>query len=111
MLTPQQQSDRLNKAQLRAFGEPIAYTPAAGGAAIDTKCLLLKAPLQQSMAPGYFAHVEVDPAVITDPQKGDIVTWADGTVYQVERVTNSPYGLTLLELHATEDVPNDGEDL
>lgn len=78
-------------------GEPISYT--GRGQTIQTVCLLSPVPITQSTAPGYFADIEVDPLVITDPARGDQVEWKDGVIYTVAAIARRPYNLTALALH------------
>jgi hypothetical protein len=82
------------------FGEPISYVPDAGGGdPIPTSCILLKERVTQSASPGFFCDVQVDPLVITRPQRGDQVQWADDTIYVVAQIIAPPYSLTTLALH------------
>ncbi len=95
----------LNAACLDSYGKPITYRGQLGLAdPIATTCTLLPPRIDQSASPGYFADIEVDPAVITSPQRRDEVDWADGTVYVVGKVLNPPYGLMTLALHRKYDV-------
>lgn len=88
---------------LASFGEAIGYRATGKGEPIDAVGILLRPAVQQSSAPGYFADVQVDPAVIVDPQKGDVVVWADGVEYVVSRVIAPPYELTTLVLFRQDD--------
>jgi len=92
--------------QLRTFGEPITYTPAQGtGDPVSTTAILETSVIDQSSAPGVFAQIRVDPAVIT-PVRGDVVTWADGTVYIVANIApRRAYEMPLLSLQAKWDPP------
>lgn len=78
-------------------GEPISYVKQ--GQITKTVCLLSRVPITQSSAPGFFADIEVDPLVITDPKRGDEIEWKDGVIYVVGSVIRDPYGLTALSLH------------
>jgi hypothetical protein len=95
-------SSDLQSAALAEFGEPITYIGAKGAdtdGAIATVAILCAPTLLQSGTPGYFADLEVDPVVVVNPQKGDRVVWADGSVYEVARVVQRPYQLTKLAVH------------
>ncbi|HYX47872.1 MAG TPA: hypothetical protein VE820_13770 [Sphingomicrobium sp.] len=95
----------LNDACLDSFGKSIAYRGGQGLAdPIATTCTLLPPRIDQSASPGYFADIEVDPTIITNPQRKDEVDWADGTVYVVSKVLNPPYGLVTLALHRKFDL-------
>lgn len=99
-----------NAAMLDEFGEPIEYRPADGkGEPIVTVGILLRPTMQQSRGPGYFADVQVDPAVVVDPEKGDAVVWADGVEYEVMRVVAAEDELTTLVLHRKDDPIEVGE--
>lgn len=92
-------ADRWNKAGLKG-GPPISYVPDSGGGdPISTTCILLPGRVTQSTAPNFFSDVQVDPLVITRPQRGDQVQWADDTIYVVAQVIAPPYSLTTLALH------------
>ena len=95
---------RVNSACLSTFGEPITYITNAGGhVEISTSCILRPPEIDGSSSPGYFADIEVDPAVITAPQRKDIVIWADETVYVVSKVVQPAYGMPILALHRKDD--------
>lgn len=90
----------LNAAELAEFGEPITYIPSGGaGEPIQTVCRPRKPLIDQSSGPGYYADIDVDPAVIKNPQRRDVVIWQDGTPYVVNKVVNPPYGLATLAIH------------
>ncbi len=94
----------LNAAELESFGVSITYRVNKGAAApIDALAILRKPAVMQSSAPGYFGDIDVDPAVISDPQLGDVVVWTDGVEYVVARVINPPYGLMTLAIHRRTD--------
>lgn len=88
-------------AQLRTFGEPITYLPYGGvGLPIETTCIQTAPAIEQSMSPGYFADIHVDPLVIAAPQKKDEVAWADGAFYVVTKVARPlPDSMYILALH------------
>src|SRR5260370_9920866 len=87
--------------QLRAFGEPVTYIPAKGlGDPIEISAILDKPQIDQSGTPGYFADIHVDPAIVTNPLRGDQVIWADETVYVVAKVARpARYSMFVLALH------------
>ena len=97
------QSAAINAAALKQFGEPVVYQSVDGGPSVSTTAIIGQPTIEQSTSPGYFADVEVDPVVITNPQRDDQITWADGVVYIVGRVVAPPYGLTKLALHRLAD--------
>lgn len=89
-----------NAAVLDAMGVDITYTPNCGtGAPFAVLCKPMKPVIDQSAAPGYFADIGVDPTVILNPQRKDLVTWPDGSVYIVGKVVTPPFGLTVLAIH------------
>ncbi len=102
--------------QLAAYGEPITYTPAAGnppkpgtGTPFPATALPDRPGISQSTSKAYFMDIHVDPSVVTAPVRGDLVTWADGTVYEVTKVAkgadgqDSNYGMFRLALHIQSD--------
>jgi hypothetical protein len=93
-------------ASLEAMGIDIIYIPLKGqGDAIATRCFLSKPQVEQSSAPGYFGHIEVDPLVIVNPQVKDEVVWADDTRYWVgPGIVNGPRGMVKLALHRKFDL-------
>ncbi len=93
-------ANRLNAAELAEFGDSIVYTP-AGGQPFSAVVMLRKQPIAQSVPVGFFADVEIDPAV--NPQKGDVVTWIDGVTYVVARVVAPKDELALVSLHRKVD--------
>jgi hypothetical protein len=107
----------LNAAQLAEFGEPITYqsyqgpgpqlsNPILDGNGNPPLAIPHEPKMLQSGALGYWADIEVDPAVIPNPQRYDQVTWADGNVYQVGRRSRSDqYSLWLLSLHKADTPP------
>jgi hypothetical protein len=88
---------------LETMGEPITYRVGGSGEPIETSAILDASGRAESSAPGYFGEIEVDPAVVTDPQMGDLVIWADGVEYLVQRVVRPAYGLTRLQLRRKAD--------
>ena len=88
----------LNDATLDALGYPITYIPISGDNPIKTLCMLKKPEIDQSLSPGYFADLDIDPLQIPNPQRKDEVVWADGTVYVVNRVLNAPRGFTTVAM-------------
>ena len=70
------------------------------GDPILTTAIMDKPNIDQSSAPGYFADIHVDPAIITAPLRGDEVVWPDGTVYVVAKVLRPDlYSMYILALH------------
>ncbi len=88
-------------------GEPIIYTSVVNGqqqTPITTTAILLPNGIEQSSSPGYFADIEVDPALVTAPARGDLVQWADGTVYVVAQIApKRPYSMFALAIHRQDD--------
>jgi hypothetical protein len=95
----------LNAAQLATFGEPITYTPDKGlGDPIATTAILDRSKIDQSTSPGYFGEISIDPLQVTNPARGDQVTWADGVTYTVAKVIRTDnYNLFTAVLHRTSD--------
>lgn len=108
-------------ALLAVRGEPITYTPAAlppGGVAgqdalipgtgtpIQTSAILYPPAIAitQSSQPNYFADIDVDPTVITNPMRNDLVAFSDGTIYFVSKIVQpDAYGMKRLALHRKTD--------
>ncbi len=83
---------RINSAVFREFGEPVTYRPLKGGDPVETNVILRTDSHSgsQPTAPGFFAEIEVDPSVITDPLKGEEVVWGDGRRYRIAFVRTPP---------------------
>jgi hypothetical protein len=95
---------RMDSAVLRTYRETATYLPDGGkGDPLTIRCVLNNPAEQQSASPGFFAEIQVDPSVVTDPRKGDVVIWTDDVAYVVGRVNKPAYGLTSLSLHRQND--------
>lgn len=95
---------RINSAVFREFGEPVRYLP-KGGDPVETRVIprITASEAPQPSAPGFFAHVEVDPEAVPSPGRKDEVVWADGTFYVVASVRQGVKANPIVALHRKGD--------
>ena len=91
-----QQAGLANAAILAAFGQPVSYQRAAGGAPFPITGILHKATDEERQQDGVFVRLFVN---LTDfgarPEKGDLAT-VNGTTYTIfEVVTDLAGGATI----------------
>jgi hypothetical protein len=88
---------------LVTFGESVTYIK-MGALPISIRAIPDRSNVTESAAPGYFLDLQVDPAVVSDPRKGDKITWTDGVIYVVGKVARPDlYGMYYLALHRQTD--------